>query len=334
MPPRRPTAVTTSPNVWDNAWAANPEASKDFSYRAIHVMTDLGKQVVAKYYGQPQKRAYFQGCSTGGRQALMEVQRYPKDYDGVIAGAPVYTLATQTSAVWRNTIFLRDGANLDGRADQTSRTRRRSRNAMAGTGSSMASSSDPRACKFDPAQVQCPAGTKNDTCLSPVQVKAVRDLYTGHKTPDGQTSAYPPEPRRRSGLADLRLGRRRSRTSRASSPVPRAQGLGGLRPQLFGNPDFDLKAFNFDKDYVTLKRSAFAAEYEAKDPDISPFINNGGKLLMWHGMDDPGPSAIATIEYYEQMKATTAAKVKALDSSARFFVLPGRLPLPRRPGRG
>src|SRR5690606_7885746 len=97
---------------WDTAWAANPEAATDFSYRAIHVMTELGKQVVARYYGEPHKRAYFQRCSTGGRQGLMEVQRFPKDYDGVIAGAPVYTLTTQTTSVVRNQVLSAPGASL------------------------------------------------------------------------------------------------------------------------------------------------------------------------------------------------------------------------------
>ena len=309
-------------NLWDTAWAANPESSKDFSYRAIHEMTDLGKKVVAKYYGEPQKRAYFQGCSTGGRQGLMEVQRYPKDYDGVIAGAPVYTLATQTSAVWRNTIFLRDGANLT--AEQIKHLNQAALAECDGRdGLVDGIVTDPRGCAFDPAALQCPANSTGDTtCLSPVQVKAVRDLYTGHKMKSGVTSAYGLS---RGGEAAWLIYV--SATKKPDLPSFLAgssgQGLGGLRPQLFGNPEFDLTKFNFDKDYATLKASAFAAEYEAKDPDISPFINNGGKLLMWHGMDDPGPSPIATIEYYEQMKTTTAPKVKALDSSARFFILPG-----------
>ena len=85
----------------------------------------------------------------------------------------------------------------------------------------------------------------------------------------------------------------------------------------------DLLAFNPDRDYETVRNSAFAAEYEAKDPDISAFVNNGGKLLLWHGMDDPGPNVVATIEYYEKMKATTGKKAKNVDESARFFVLPG-----------
>src|SRR5690606_2583595 len=81
-------------NVWDNAWAADPEKAKDFSFRAIHEMTDAGKRLVAAYYGQPHRRAYYQGCSTGGRMGLMEAQRYPDDYDLISAGAPVYTLQT------------------------------------------------------------------------------------------------------------------------------------------------------------------------------------------------------------------------------------------------
>jgi feruloyl esterase len=308
-------------NVWDTAWAANPEASKDFSYRAIHVMTDLGKQVVAKYYGEPQKRAYFQGCSTGGRQALMEVQRYPKDYDGVIAGAPVYTLATQTSAVWRNTIFLRDGATLTAEQikhiNQTSLAECDGRDGLVD-----GIVTDPRACKFDPAQLQCPAGSKDATCLSPAQVKAAQDLYSGHKTPSGEISAYGLN-RGGEGAWMLYVSAIKKPDDQSFLAGSSGQGLGGLRAQLFGDPDFVLQKFNFDKDYRTLKASAFAAEYEAKDPDISPFINNGGKLLMWHGMDDPGPSPVATIDYYEQMKSATAPKVKALDSSARFFILPG-----------
>ncbi|MEJ1964147.1 MAG: tannase/feruloyl esterase family alpha/beta hydrolase [Gammaproteobacteria bacterium] len=307
-------------NVWDTAWAVNPEASIDFSYRAIHVMTDLGKQVVAKYYGEPQKRAYFQGCSTGGRQGLMEVQRFPKDYDGVIAGAPVYTLRTQTSAVVRNQIFAREGANVT--REQLTHLHDAALAACDGKdGLVDGIVTDPRSCVFDPAIVQCDAH-KEPNCLTPVQVKAVRDLYAGRKLASGETVAYGLTRGSEAGWALFISATAKPDTASFLSGAS-GQGLGGLRAQLFGNPDFDLQAFNPDKDYVTLRDSRFAAEYEAKDPDISPFINAGGKLLMWHGMDDPGPNVVATIEYYEQMKSATAAKVKSLDSSARFFVLPG-----------
>ena len=308
-------------NLWDTAWAVNPEASIDFSYRAIHVMTDVGKQVVARYYGEPQKRAYFQGCSTGGRQGLMEVQRFPKDYDGVIAGAPVYTLRTQTSAVVRNEILSRDGASLTNA--QLKHVNDAALAACDGKdGLVDGIVTDPRSCQFDPATVQCADSHKEPNCLTAIQVKAVRDLYAGHKLATGETVAYGLTRGSEAGWS-FYLSTAAKPDSASFLAGASGQGLGGLRAQIFGDANFNLQGFNPDKDYITLRDSHFAAEYEAKDPDISPFIDAGGKLLMWHGMDDPGPNVVATIEYYEKMKATTAAKVKSLDSSARFFVLPG-----------
>ena len=99
-------------------WAILPDGSanqtrlEDFAHRAIHLMTSRGKEVVAAHYGRPASRSYYQGCSTGGRMGLMEVQRYPQDFDGVIAGAPVYTLQTQTSAQLRSLAFEAPGARL------------------------------------------------------------------------------------------------------------------------------------------------------------------------------------------------------------------------------
>jgi feruloyl esterase len=308
-------------NVWDTAWAANPEAATDFSYRAVHVMTDVGKQVVAKYYGQPHKRAYFQGCSTGGRQALMEVQRFPKDYDGVIAGAPVYSLTTQTMSVVRNQIFGKPDATLT--AAQLARLNKAALAACdSKDGLVDGIVTDPRTCEFDPGPLQCPQESKDDTCLSASQLKAVRALYAGKKTSAGETVSYGLTRGSEAGWA--RFISTSAQADRANFLTGAAgAGLGGLRAQIFGDPNFDLPAFNPDRDYRTVRNSRFAAEYEAKDPDISPFVNAGGKLLLWHGVDDPGPSMLATIEYYEQMKATTASKVKDLDSSARFFLLPG-----------
>jgi feruloyl esterase len=103
----------------------------------------------------------------------------------------------------------------------------------------------------------------------------------------------------------------------------RLAGLGGLRPLVLNDPNFRLAAFDPNKNYRTVRDSAFAAGYEAKDPDISEFVNAGGKLLLWHGFLDPGPSAQATIEYFAEVKKVTSPKVKSLESGARLFVLPG-----------
>jgi feruloyl esterase len=95
----RPSPVLSGPDVYDNTWLAHdPQAATDFSHRAIHQMTVIGKQVAAAYYGRPPARARFVGCSTGGRMALMEAQRYPQDYDEIVAGSPVYTTQHMTTA--------------------------------------------------------------------------------------------------------------------------------------------------------------------------------------------------------------------------------------------
>ena len=103
----------SEPASTDASWTRNnPAAVTDFSHRAIHEMTVLGKQVVANYYGRAPTKSYYQGCSTGGRMGMMETQRYPDDYDGVVAGAPVYSLLVQSSSVVRDQIFKAPGAAI------------------------------------------------------------------------------------------------------------------------------------------------------------------------------------------------------------------------------
>jgi feruloyl esterase len=283
-------------------------------------MTTVGKAVVSRYYGKPQKRAYFQGCSTGGRQGLMEVQRFPDDYDGVISGAPVYSLLTQTSALLRNETFAAPGAALQ--AGQITRLHEAALAACdAQDGLKDGIVTDPRACVFDPATVQCKTEAPTPDCLTAAQVAAVRSIYSGVKTADGRTASYP-----------------LSRGSEASwsrfvvvAPVAGAQagkgdagnGLGGLRARLFGNADYDLNAFEAERDLHRVRGGEFAGLYEAKNPNIAPFIARGGKLLLWHGFDDPGPSPLATIEYYDDVRQMTGSQANALDANLRLFLLSG-----------
>jgi feruloyl esterase len=329
--------ATTDP--WDTTWAANSESVTDFSYRAIHLMTTVGKAVVTRYYGKPQKRAYFQGCSTGGRQGLMEVQRFPDDYDGVISGAPVYSLLTQSSALVRNETFAAPGAALTaGQISQLHAAALAACDAQDGLQDGIVT--DPRACSFDPATLQCktealahgssdraasegiPSGdASTPDCLTAAQVAAVRSVYSGVKTADGRIASYPLS---RGGEASW------SRFV-VIAPVPGAKpgsgdagnGLGGLRQRLFGNADYDLTTFDAERDLTQVRGGAFAELYEAKNPNIAPFIAHGGKLLLWHGFDDPGPSPLATIEYYENVRQVTGSQSAALDANVRLFLLSG-----------
>jgi feruloyl esterase len=309
---------TTDP--WDTSWASNPESVTDFSYRAVHLMTSVGKAVVKRYYGKPQKQAYFQGCSTGGRQGLMEVQRFPDDYNGVVSGAPVYSLLTQTSALVRNETLAAPGAALT--AGQITRLHDAALAACdAQDGLKDGIVTDPRACSFDPATQQCQDKAPTPDCLTAPQVAAVRSVYAGVKTADGRTASYSLSRGSEAGWGRFIV----------VAPVPGAKagsgdagnGLGGLRQALFGDSDYDLKVFDAERDMQKARNSAFAALYEAKDPNITPFIARGGKLLLWHGFDDPGPSPLSTIEYYENVRQATGPQAPALDASLRLFLLPG-----------
>lgn len=308
----------SSTSVWDTSWAASQAEVDDFAHRAIHLMTTTGKSVLARYYGQAQKRAYFQGCSTGGRQALMEVQRYPDDYDGVISGAPVYTLTTQTMALLRSQAFSHPGASLsEGAATRLNDAVLAACDTKDGIEDGIIT--DPRSCKFDPAVIQCKAGETGDKCLTPAQVTAVRAVYAGVKAPDGEYAAFPLSRGSEGGWSRF-IATNKPADQTALATTAAGAGLGGLVPRLFGVADFDLTRFSAAHDFATVRKSAFAEEYEAKDPNIAPFFRHGGKLLLWHGFDDPGPSPLATIEYYRKVEKSTGAQANA---DLRFYLLPG-----------
>ena len=296
---------------WDTAWASNPEAITDFAYRAIHLMTEVGKEVVAKYYGKQETRAYFQGCSTGGRQGLMEVQRFPDDYDGVISGAPVYNLLVQTSSVVRNQILSAPGAGFT--ADQLKLVNDavlKSCDAKDGLADGIIT--DPRACSWDPAELQCKPGAAGVACLSEGQVAALRSVYSGVQEIDGRQAAWPLS--RGSELGWSRF----IQTSTANPDASNGGGLGGLRGPILGDPNFDMAKFDHTVDLATVRSSAFARAYEANNPAIGAFTKHG-KLLMWHGWYDPGPSAIGTITYFRNV---AGAAPDAADN-VRLFLAPG-----------
>lgn len=300
-------------DVWrPDLWGSNPEAMTDFQYRAIHLMTTVGKEVVAKYYGRAHSKAYFHGCSTGGRQGLMEVQRYPEDYDGVVSMAPVYSLTVQTSAVVRDNVLGAPGATLT--AAQLAKVNEASLKACdARDGVTDQLLADPRQCTWDPAQMQCAASQSDASCLTPAQVNSLRTLYSGVKTKEGRFVAWPLSRGSEASWARF-IG-----LSGYASDATHGGGLGKLVGPVFGDASFDLAKFEPDKHFDTLRKSAFAKAYEADDANISAFLRRGGKLLLWHGWNDPGPSPWLTIDYFERVKKA----VPAASSSVRLFLSPG-----------
>jgi feruloyl esterase len=304
------------PASFEDAWRpdkwATPEALADFQYRAVHEMTVLGKAVVARYYGRPHAKAYFQGCSTGGRQALMEVQRYPEDYDAVAAGAPVFNLTVQTSAVVRDNLLGRSGAApTPGQLVRVHAAVLKACDAQDGVADGLLE--DPRHCAWDPSEMLCKAGQTGAECLTQPQVASLRTLYTGVKTPDGRFVAWPLARGSESGWAVF-IG-----LAGLSSDPTGGGGLRALTGPVLGDRSFNLVNFDPAKHSDIARASAFAKAYEADDPKISAFTRRGGKLMLWHGWNDPGPSPWLTIDYFERVIAATPDA----SASVRLFLSPG-----------
>jgi feruloyl esterase len=300
-------------DVWANSWVAErPESAIDFSHRAIHLMTERGKAVAAAFYGRAHDRAYYNGCSTGGRMGLMEAQRYPSDYDAIIAGAPVYTLQTQTSAVFRNQLFAANNAAGAFTAEDLQLVQS-SVLAQCDARDGLADGivNDPASCNWQPSSLQCTGG-KTASCLTAGQVTALQGAYDGRRASDGSWAMLP---MRRGGEASWAffVG-----TNGTGADPSRGGGLGGVYP--IANPGVEWNMLGMtETDYLTVRRSPFAALYEAKNPDLSAFFARGGKLMLWHGESDPGPSPVATLDYVQAVQRQNPAAANQLS----YYTLPG-----------
>jgi len=302
----------TSPDPWGNDWVTNPVQAEDFSHRAIHAMTEAGKQVVAAFYGRAHESAVYAGCSTGGRMVLMEVQRYPADYDAAIIGAPVYTLQVQTSAVLRNQTFAAPGAGFTPAQLQMVQA---AALAQCDSDDGLADGiiNAPDQCNWQPRTLLCRPGQSED-CLSPPQVAALTAAYTGIHASDGSWAMHP---MRRGGEAAWGFFNRTDGSGQNADPT-RGGGLMGLQPVIFGTRPVDWENFT-DADYLAVRHSPFAAMYEAARPDLSAFFRRGGRLMLWHGENDAGPSPVLSEDY---ARAVLAANPQA-GEAFRYFTIPG-----------
>ena len=304
----------------DMSWALTPsgtpnaDATADFAYRAVHVMTTLGKRVLDLYYGKPLLKAYFQGCSTGGRQGLMEVQRYPDDYDGVIAGDPVYDFLVQTSAVMRTQFFHLDPDSnlLPAQASLLNRAVLEACDALDGLKDGIIT--DPRACGWDPVALQCKAGQSPPDCLTAKQVATARKAYEGLKGSNGQVIAWP---LMRGGELDW-VGRSIG-NPRAPLGLNAALGARAMQYLIYADPQRDLLTLSPEAMMRDIAASPYAPTYEAKDPDIRAFAARGGKLLLYHGAYDPGPSVLSTVRYFDAAKGKLGGRA----AQVQLFLVPG-----------
>ena len=290
------------------SFAVHREALVDFGYRSMHELTVTAKAMIAAFYQRPARLSYYNGCSTGGRQGMMEAQRYPDDFDAIVAGAPVYNqIHLNTSQVALQMDMLREPALLvpQSKVAMLSTAVLNARDAQDGVKDGIVS--DPAKCSFDPAVLQC-KGADGADCLTAKQVESVKRAYAPVKTKTGEL-VYP-------GHA---YGFENGwRVPQVGAPI---NPLFGDMPRYVAHQDanWDVTTFDLDTDLAAAVKNA--GYIEANDPNLSKFKARGGKLLFYHGWADPGPAPANTIRYYSDVvKAVGGGKQ---DDWMRLFLLPG-----------
>jgi feruloyl esterase len=299
-------------NGGDGSFALNhPEKVVDFAYRAVHEMTVQAKAVAEKHYGSAPRLSYWNGCSTGGRQGLKEAQKYPEDYDGIIAGAPAnFMTHLSTHALWVAQATLKDPASLIPREKYAAIHKAVLDTCDALDGVKDGVLEDPARCHFDPKSIQCTAGDA-PICLTPPQVEAARRIYAPAKNPRTGAEIFP-------GMA---LGSEMGWAALAGGPGPLTISNDHYRFIVFKNAEWDFKTLDFDKD-VALADRLDDGVMNATDPNLKAFFNRGGRLLMYHGWVDQLISPQNSINYYQSVVKAQGGVEKTADS-IRLFMVPG-----------
>lgn len=302
----------------DAGWALNhPEKIADFGYRAIHESAVAAKALMAAFYGNGPKRSYFNSCSNGGRQALMEAQRFPADYDGIIAGAPANPWTRLLSlAIVNSQSTLSDMANYIPANKLASISAAALAACDANDGVKDGVIENPGQCKFDPDVLLC-KGEDGTSCLTGPQVKALKSLYAGARTSKGEQimPGYSPggeaEP---GGWAAWITG------MQPQGSAMFAFGTQFYKNMVFSDASWDFKTFNLDRDYP-IADSKVGKFLSATDPDLSAFKKRGGKLIIFHGWSDAAIPPQNAIDYYSSVQKKMGAK----DTSdfVRLFMVPG-----------
>jgi feruloyl esterase len=303
----------------DATWApGHPEKVIDFGHRGIHEMTRVAKLAVEQFYGSGPKHSYFAGCSDGGREALMEAQRYPDDYDGILAGAPanywtglLSTAVVDTQALTATPESFIPQAKIRVISDAVVAACDK----LDGVADGILN--DPRQCHFDPATIECKAGEEDAKCLTAPQVTALKRIYGGLVDAKGHQvfPGYLPGAEEGGGGWGIWI----------TGPAPARSlmaffGTGYYSNMVYEKSDWTYKSFAMDGGMHAAKEKT-AAALDAVNADLTPFRTRGGKLILYHGWDDPAIPALNTINYYGDVVAKLGRD--NADAFTRLYMVPG-----------
>ena len=301
-------------------FAVNRQKLLDYAFRSLHTTAETGKRVAAAYYGARPARSYFEGCSTGGRQALILAQRFPEDFDGIVAGAPVLnfsgTMVSYAKIVQALAAAPVPYSKLQLLSDRIY--------ALCDEKDGLKDGliDDPRRCDFRPARdlPQCAEGSDRPDCFTAAQSGSLEKIY-GDVTSNGNrifpgwpVGAEIAGPNGRSGWDNWLIHEKGQPT------ISRNFGESFFRYLAFPekNPAYDLNSFNLDKDPARLEW--IHAVLDATEPDLSGFNRRGGKLLMYFGWADQALNARMGVEYYESVLAQMGPRTTDF---FRLFMVPG-----------
>ena len=320
-PPGVPPDVAPFLRITDGTWAAGNRAARaDYAYRAPHVVSRAAKRIIAAFYGAPPARSYFDGCSTGGREGLLLAQRYPHDFDGIVAGAPAHNMGPLMGVYF--TWLAKTNNGPDGAPIITLDKLPALHDAVIAAcdrldGLVDGQIDDPRACRFDPAAIRCPPGTDQPACLTPAQVASARRLYEGPRDARGRR-LYP-------GWAS-----RGSERAWAGSVIPIPGQGDGLAPlpdnylryvgYPLGTPHSSLPDFAFTAQELH-RLTPEGVKGNAMSLDLREFRRSGGKLILWHGWDDQSIPAVGTLDYSQRLWQRNGG-LRRTQAWARAFMVP------------
>ncbi|GHC83376.1 tannase/feruloyl esterase family alpha/beta hydrolase [Novosphingobium pokkalii] len=306
----------------DTAWGNDPQKRRDFAERGVHVTALAAKALIKAFYGRDPRYSYFSGCSDGGREALIEAQRYPQDFDGIAAGAPALNFTIQNS--FHHGWLAKVNTGADGKpvllaADMAPLHKAALAACDGNDGLVDGQITDPRTCRVDPAVTLCKGAYQPGKCLTAAKVEAARLIYQGARTAQGQPLEVGPlQPGSEMNWIGVFV------PMNADGPIMSGMFASDTINHLLFTPNpatpYTPQTFPFTLDMVAQEQPARAL-YNADNPDLSGFAGRGGKLILWHGWGDPHISPINTIAYFDKVGEAMGAPTR--DGFVRMFLFPG-----------
>jgi feruloyl esterase len=298
--------------------AGHPEKIVDWGYRAIHIMTESARLIIRDYSGVFPQRSYFMGCSTGGHQALSEVQRFPADYDGVVAGDPGNDrVHLNVGFLWAFAATHDANGNVilpSSKLPLINKAAIAACDALDGVKDGIIS--DPQTCQFDPGVLLC-KDEENEQCLTATQIAAVKKVYAGPRNPHtGEQIIAGYSPGSESPVGDDWASGWKTYITARNEPMR----LDFWKYWVFNDPTWDWRTFDYDRDVAYA--DAKLAAVNASNPDLSAFRSRGGKLLMYSGWADPTGPPMDAVNYYDRVEKAMGGRQKT-ESFFRLLMVPG-----------